>query len=171
MSTETFIELSLMPGALGELHASITDAIQRVDGRIELTISPHMAKRWAEIRAGLVDAREQIEAQYTEGHLPMSHDCADEVCRQMPLDDLESADWTDRWPFAEWCAKSQRWLLEAVLDGDKGMIEEIDAQPVRIYGDDTVEAVEEDEYCDGYIAKSYDIEKHNAALAANGGAA
>ena len=171
MSTETFIELSLMPGALGELHASITDAIARVDERIEVTTRSHMVALWAEVRAGLVDARNQIEAQYTDGHLPMSHDCADEVCHQMPLDDLEGADWTDRWPFAEWCERSQRWLLEAVLDGDKRMIEEIDAVPVRIYGDGTVEAVNEDEYRDGYIAKSFDIEAHNAALAAKGGAA
>lgn len=166
MSTETFIELSLMPGALGEMHASITDAIARVDERIEVTTRPHMAARWAEVRAGLADAREQIEAQYTEGRLPMSHDCADEVCLQMPLDDLASADWTDRWPFAEWCERSQKWLLEAILEYDKRMFEEIDAIPVRIYGDDTVEAVNEDEYCDGYISKHYDIEKHNAALAA-----
>lgn len=168
MSTEAFIELSLMPGALGELHSSIADAIARVDARIARATKSR-APRWVEIRAGLIDAREQIEAQYTDGHLPMSHDCADEVCHGMPLDDLTGADWTDRWPFAQWCGKSQRWLLDAVLDGDKAMIEEIDAVPVRIYGDGTVEAVGEDAYCDGYISQSLDIEKHNAAIAANGG--
>ena len=165
MSTEDFLELSLMPGALGELHASITDAIARVDGHIERA-SWSRAPHWVEIRAGLVDAREQIEAQYTERRLPMSHDCADEVCHGMPLEELEGADWTDRYPFAEWCGKSQRWLLEAVLDGDEQMIEEIDARPVRIYDDGSVEAVERDEYCDGYIAKAFDIDAHNAALAA-----
>ena len=84
----------------------------------------------------------------------------------MPLEELEGADWTDRYPFAEWDAKSQRWTLEAVLDGDEQMIEEIDARPVRIYDDGSVEAVEEDEYRDGYIAKAFDIDAHNAALAA-----
>ena len=169
MSTETFIELSLMPGALGELHASITDAIARVDGRIERA-SKSSAPHWVEIRAGLVDAREQIEAQYTERRLPMSHACADEVCHGMPLEDLEGADWTDRWPYAEWCERSQRWLLEAVLEGTDDEIETHGLIAVRIYDDGSVEAVEEDEYLDGYIAKAVDIDAHNAALAAKGAA-
>ena len=160
------IELSFIPAALGELHKSITEAIERVDGRIEATTRPHMAERWSEIRDGLTDAREQIESQYTDGILPMSHDCATEVCQGMPLDSLKGADWTERWPYAEWDGKSQRWTLEDILDGDQNMIEEIDAVAVRIYDDGTVEAVADDEYRDGYIHASHDIEFHNAAIKA-----
>jgi len=166
VSIENFVELSLMPGALGELHESITTAIERVDVRIEYAVSKARAQHWAGIRDGLVDAREQIEAQYTERRLPMSHDCAEDVCHGMPLEDLEGADWTDRWPYAEWCDESQRWLLKAALKGTDDEIETHGLIAVRIYEDGSVEAVEEDEYLDGYIAKIFDIDRHNAAIAA-----
>ena len=165
MSTETFIELSLMPGALGELHASITDAIARVDGRIKRA-SKSSAPHWVEIRAGLVDAREQIEAQYTDGSLPMSHDCAAEVCQGMPLDTLEGADWTDRWPCAEWDAKSGKWILEFVLEGTDREIEDYGIRPVNFFPDGTIRALPDDGYRDGYIDRDFDVLGHNAAIKA-----
>ncbi len=164
------IELSFIPAALGELHASITAAIERVDGRIETTTRPHMAARWSEIRDGLTEAREQIESQYTDGILPMSHDCATEVCQGMPLDTLDGADWTDRWPCAEWDAKSGKWILEFVLEGTDQELADYGIRPVVFFPNGTIRAVPNDAYRDGYIAEAVDIDAHNAALAAKGGA-
>ena len=160
------IELSLIPAALGELHKSITEAIERVDGRIEATTRPHMAQRWSEIRDGLTDALEQIESQYTDGILPMSHDCATEVCQGMPLDSLEGADWTDRFPCAEWDAKSGKWTLDLVVEGTDREIEDYNIRPVVFFLDGTIRAVPDDAYRDGYIDRDFDVLGHNAAIKA-----
>ena len=160
------MELSCIPAALGELHAAITAAIERVDGRIEVATRPHMAERWSEIRNGLTEAREQIERQYTDGILPMSHDCATEVCQGMPLDRLEGADWTDRWPCAEWDEKSGKWILEFVLEGTEREVEDYRLRPVRIFDDGTVEAMLPEDYRDGCIDYDFDVLGHNAAIKA-----
>ena len=160
------IELSFIPAALGELYQSITEAIERVDGSIEATMCPHMAERWSEIRDGLTEAREQIESQYTDGILPMSHDCAGAVCQGMPLDSLDGADWTDRFPCAEWDAKDGKWILEFVLEGTDREIEDYNIRPVNFFPDGTIRALPDDGYRDGYIDRDFDVLGHNAAIKA-----
>ena len=160
------IELSFIPAALGELYQSITEAIERVDGRIEATTRPHMAQRWSEIRDGLTEALDQIESQYTEGILPMSHDCATEVCQGMPLDSLKGADWADRFPCAEWDAKSGKWTLDLVVEGTDREIEDFNIRPVNFFPDGTIRALPDDGYRDGYIDRDFDVLGHNAAIKA-----
>jgi hypothetical protein len=88
----------------------------------------------------------------------------------MPLDSLEGADWTERWPCAEWDAKSGKWILEFVLEGTEREIEDYRLRPVRICDDGTVEAMLPEDYRDGYIDFDFDVFGHNAAIAAKEGA-